>query len=197
MGKPIAIILDGQVLQNPVVQEPILNGKAQITGYRSLEEAHNIAILLRSGALPVPVQIIEYETQEEIIYIVNSKSMEPTLSIGTHLMVDKNYNRNELHRGDIIVFRYPHDPTRIFAKRLISFGGETVALRDNHLYINGQKVSENYLPVNINFANFGPALVPKGTYLVLNDNRNDYEDSRTYGPIPQENVIGKVIEILK
>ncbi|HHW42782.1 MAG TPA: protein translocase subunit SecD [Desulfotomaculum sp.] len=59
VGKHIAILLDGQVLQNPVVQEAIPNGKAQITGYQSLEEAHNIAILLRSGALPVKVEIAE------------------------------------------------------------------------------------------------------------------------------------------
>ncbi|MGB9802704.1 MAG: protein translocase subunit SecD [Desulfofundulus sp.] len=59
VGKPIAIILDGRVLQTPVVQEPIPNGKAQITGYQSLEEAHNIAILLRSGALPVKVEVAE------------------------------------------------------------------------------------------------------------------------------------------
>ncbi|MFZ5596688.1 MAG: protein translocase subunit SecD [Bacillota bacterium] len=57
--KPIEIILDGNVLQSPVVQEPILNGAAEITGYNSLEEAHNIAILLRSGALPVKVDVME------------------------------------------------------------------------------------------------------------------------------------------
>ncbi|WP_027357164.1 protein translocase subunit SecD [Desulfofundulus thermocisternus] len=59
VGKPIAIILDGEVLQSPVVQEHIPNGKAQITGYESLEEAHNIAVLLRSGALPVKVEVVE------------------------------------------------------------------------------------------------------------------------------------------
>ncbi|SHF34697.1 preprotein translocase subunit SecD [Desulfofundulus australicus DSM 11792] len=59
VGKPIAIILDGKVLQSPVVKEPIPNGKAQITGYESLEEAHNIAVLLRSGALPVKVEVVE------------------------------------------------------------------------------------------------------------------------------------------
>lgn len=59
VGKRIAIILDGNVLQTPVVQEPITNGQARITGYQSLEEAHNIAILLRSGALPLKVNIEE------------------------------------------------------------------------------------------------------------------------------------------
>ncbi|OPX86300.1 MAG: preprotein translocase subunit SecD [Pelotomaculum sp. PtaB.Bin104] len=62
VGKQIAILLDGRVLQAPVVEEPIPNGRAQITGYESLEEAHNIAILLRSGALPVKVEVMEKRT---------------------------------------------------------------------------------------------------------------------------------------
>ncbi|OAT85742.1 protein translocase subunit SecD [Desulfotomaculum copahuensis] len=59
VGKPIGIYLDGKLLQNPTVQEPIPNGRAQITGYQSLQEAHNIAVLLRSGALPVKVTVEE------------------------------------------------------------------------------------------------------------------------------------------
>jgi len=59
VGKPIGIYLDGKLLQNPIVQEPIPNGRAQITGYQSLQEAHNIAVLLRSGALPVKVTVEE------------------------------------------------------------------------------------------------------------------------------------------
>ncbi len=59
VGRQIAIVLDGKVLQNPVVQEPITNGKARITGYESLQEAHRIAVLLRSGALPLKVEVME------------------------------------------------------------------------------------------------------------------------------------------
>lgn len=59
VGKPIGIYLDDQLLQNPVVQEPITNGQARITGYENLEEAHTIAILLRSGALPVQLEVME------------------------------------------------------------------------------------------------------------------------------------------
>ncbi|AQS59017.1 protein translocase subunit SecD [Desulforamulus ferrireducens] len=62
VGKRIAIILDGQVLQNPVVNEPIPNGRARITGYSSLEEAHTIALLLNSGALPLQTEVIEKRT---------------------------------------------------------------------------------------------------------------------------------------
>ncbi|GAB6157339.1 protein translocase subunit SecD [Desulfotomaculum varum] len=62
VGKRIAIILDGKILQNPVVQEPITGGKARITGYNSLEEAHTIAVLLKSGALPLKTDVIEKRT---------------------------------------------------------------------------------------------------------------------------------------
>ena len=62
VGRPIGIYLDGQLVQNPVVSEPIPNGKAEITGYASLEEAHNVAVLLRSGALPLKVTVAEERT---------------------------------------------------------------------------------------------------------------------------------------
>ncbi|SFR15094.1 protein translocase subunit SecD [Desulfoscipio geothermicus] len=62
VGKTIGIYLDNKLLQNPVVREPITNGKAMITGYENLEEAHTIAVLLRSGALPVPLEVLEKRT---------------------------------------------------------------------------------------------------------------------------------------
>lgn len=62
VGKPIKILLDGQVVQAPTVREPIPNGKAQISPYESLEAAHNVAILLRSGALPVKLDVMEKRT---------------------------------------------------------------------------------------------------------------------------------------
>lgn len=62
VGRPIAIILDGKVLQTPVVNEPITGGRARITGYESLPEAHTIAVLLKSGALPLKTEVIEKRT---------------------------------------------------------------------------------------------------------------------------------------
>lgn len=62
VGKHLAIYLDGKLVQNPVVEEPITQGRARITGYSSLEEAHTVAILLRSGALPVKVKVLEKRT---------------------------------------------------------------------------------------------------------------------------------------
>ncbi len=62
VGRKIAIYLDGNMIQNPTVQEPILNGRARITGYASLEEAHKVAVLLQSGALPVKLEVMEKRT---------------------------------------------------------------------------------------------------------------------------------------
>jgi len=62
VGKKIAILLDGKVLQNPVVQEPITGGKARITGYKDLNDAHTVAVLLKSGALPLKTDVIEKRT---------------------------------------------------------------------------------------------------------------------------------------
>ena len=59
IGKPIAIVLDGEVLTNPVVQEAITGGRAQISGSRTMEEAEHLAILLRSGSLPVKIEVME------------------------------------------------------------------------------------------------------------------------------------------
>lgn len=127
-------------------------------------------------------------------FYIPSGSMEPTLQIGDRIIVSKlSYRLGEPHRGDIIVFKYPLDPNRDFVKRLIGLPGETVALRNSQLYINGQRVSENYLPAGLQFPDFGPERVSPGYYLVLGDNRNNSDDSRVWGPLPRQNVIGKAI----
>lgn len=127
-------------------------------------------------------------------FYIPSGSMEPTLQIGDRIIVSKlAYRFGEPRRGDIVVFKYPLDPSRDFVKRLIGLPGETVALRNNHLYINGRLVTEDYLPQDIHFADFGPVQVPPGYYLMLGDNRNNSDDSRVWGPLPRQNIVGKAI----
>ncbi|MDQ0287585.1 signal peptidase I [Desulfofundulus luciae] len=127
-------------------------------------------------------------------FYIPSGSMEPTLQVGDRIIVSKlAYRFGEPRRGDIVVFKYPLDPSRDFVKRLIGLPGETVALRNNHLYINGRLVAEDYLPQDIHFADFGPVQVPPGYYLMLGDNRNNSDDSRVWGFLPRQNIVGKAI----
>lgn len=127
-------------------------------------------------------------------FYIPSGSMEPTLRIGDRIIVSKiSYVFKEPQRGDVVVFRYPLDPSRDFVKRLVGLPGETVSLRNGRLYINGQPVPEDYLPGDMKFADFGPVRVPAGYYFVLGDNRNNSDDSRVWGPLPRQNIIGKAV----
>jgi len=129
-------------------------------------------------------------------FYIPSGSMIPTLLEGDRIIVSKiTYRFRAPQRGDIVVFKYPRDPSRDYVKRLIGLGGETVALKNNHLYINGELVPENYLPSGLRFSDYGPVRVPEGHYLMLGDNRNVSEDSRYWGPLPEKYVIGKALMI--
>ncbi|RJQ27146.1 MAG: signal peptidase I [Peptococcaceae bacterium] len=129
-------------------------------------------------------------------FFIPSASMVPNLQVRDRIIVSKvNYLLREPQRGDVIVFPFPKNPSRNFVKRLIAVGGETVALRDNHLYINGRVVPENYLPKGITFQDYGPVTVPEGNYFVLGDNRNNSEDSRYWNFLPADTVIGKAVVI--
>ena len=100
-------------------------------------------------------------------------------------------------RGDVIVFIYPEDRKRDFIKRLIALGGETVEIRDGDVYINGERVEDPLIKNTYyyNRGNYGragiPVKVPEGQYFVLGDNSASSHDSRFWGFVPEENVIGK------
>jgi len=154
--------------------------------YREILESLVIAILL---AVVIRLFILEP-------FYIPSGSMEPTLKEFDRIIVSKvNYHFQEPKRGDVVVFKYPLDPKRNFVKRLIAAGGETVAIRNSRLYINGQPVSEDYLPQGLRFADFGPKEVPEGSYFMLGDNRNNSDDSRVWGFLPKDLIVGKAILI--
>jgi len=128
-------------------------------------------------------------------FYIPSGSMEPTLQINDRIIVSKiSYRLHEPERGDIVVFKFPHDTKRDFVKRLIGKGGETVAIRDSKLYINDKLVPEKYLPPGLKInEDFGPVTVPEGHYLMMGDNRNNSNDSRKWGPLPKDLIIGKAV----
>lgn len=144
------------------------------------------------GALILTVFIITFIAQS---FVVQGTSMMPTLQNRQRLLVDKiTYRFREPNHGDIIVFRYPSDPKEEFIKRVIAVPGDTIAIIDGRLFVNGNLIDEEYI-VETTIVGFGPQYVPDGHYFVLGDNRNrslDSRDSRV-GFVPRENIVGRAI----
>jgi len=127
-------------------------------------------------------------------FFIPSPSMVPTLQIGDRIIVSKMaYYFHPPQRGDVMVFKYPVDPSKDYVKRLIAVGGEVIALKNSKLYINGYEVPENYLPPGLRFSDYGPVRVPQGKYFMLGDNRNNSSDSRFWSFLPENLIIGKAV----
>jgi signal peptidase I len=122
---------------------------------------------------------------------VESISMQPTLYAGNFVLVNKvAYKLGEPTRGDIIVFRYPPDPEQTpYIKRVIGLAGDEVKVEGGKVFVNGQELIEPYLIAPTNRG--GTWSVPENHLFVMGDNRNNSSDSRSWGTVPMENVIGK------
>jgi signal peptidase I len=129
-------------------------------------------------------------------FYIPSGSMEPTLMVNDRILVAKFLYRFEpVARGDVIVFRYPLNPSRDFVKRVMGLPGNRVQLKEGVVYVNGQRISEKGYTIKPDYGNYGPVTVPRADYFVLGDNRNNSEDSRFFGYVPRANIIGKAIFI--
>ncbi len=128
-------------------------------------------------------------------FSVEGSSMVPTLHNGERLLVDEiSYRFIQPSRGEIIVFRYPANPSARFIKRVIGLPKDTVVVREGKVFLNGEPLEEDYLGEPI-YGEFGPYVVPPGTVFVLGDNRNNSEDSRfpLVGYVPRSYVVGRAI----
>lgn len=99
-----------------------------------------------------------------------------------------------LHRGEVIVFPFPDDPTQNFVKRIIGLPGDTVTIHSGHVYIDGRPLPEPYLntPYGVTSGTYGPFHVPANSYFVMGDNRNNSDDSRfwIHKFVPKWTIIG-------
>lgn len=148
---------------------------------------------------------------------IPSGSMEPTLEIGDHILVNKFiygvkipftsirlFPLEKPKRGDVVVFIYPLDPSKDFIKRVVAVEGDTVQIINKKLYLNGAEVPDPHavykddtiFPAEVQKRdNFGPITVPKGCLFVLGDNRDRSLDSRFWGFVPIEDLRGKAFII--
>ena len=154
-------------------------------------------------------------------------SMEDTLLVGDFLFVNKFLYGAPIpftdartpairqpRRGDIMVFKYPKDPSRDFIKRVIGLPGDTIEIKDKTVYVNGEAQREPYVkfsssriqpkeyqnpviypPGAGNRDNYGPYVVPQGDYFMMGDNRDNPDDSRFWGPLDGHLIKGKALFI--
>lgn len=129
---------------------------------------------------------------------IPSGAMMPTLLSGDHILVDKTISGEEVRKGDLIVFRFPKDPNKSFLKRVIGLPGDTIEIRKKQLIINGEEIEENYIIHEDDKNdmddrdNFGPLTIPSKSLFVLGDNRDKSFDSRFFGVLSYDDLIGRV-----
>jgi len=126
---------------------------------------------------------------------VEGTSMAPLLSDQERIFINKFVYRFEpIHRDDVIVFWYPLDQSESFIKRVIGLPGDVIEIREGVLYINGQKVSEPYVPKRyFDDSSYGPVTIPLNQYFVMGDHRDSSNDSRIFGPVSRKYIYGKAV----
>jgi signal peptidase I len=149
-------------------------------------------------------------------FFIPSASMRDTLLEGDRVMVNKlAFRFGEPGHGDVIVFDSPLEeltdgenilgailrnigeslglstPDTALIKRVIALEGDTIEIRDNAVFIDGTSIDESYLTRRVRMPDFGPLQIPPDHVFVMGDNRNQSEDSRRFGPIPESSIIGR------
>lgn len=132
-------------------------------------------------------------------FIVSGASMDTTFASGQYLIVDQlTYHFEAPKRGDVIVFRYPKDPSKFFIKRIIGIPGDTVSIAGSVVTVSnkndakGTVLKEPYILSMAPNATLTETLEP-GKYFVMGDNRDASSDSRMWGVVPRENIVGRAL----
>ncbi len=126
---------------------------------------------------------------------VEGTSMMPVLDDQERIFINKYVYRWEpIERGDVVVFRYPRDPSKSYIKRVIGVAGDRVEISDGRVYVNGQRLAEPYVPGEFrDERSYEPTVVPPHSYFVLGDHRNRSSDSREFGPVAENYIYGKAV----
>jgi signal peptidase I len=194
--------------------------RAEKSALREYVEAFFVALML---ALVLRTFVLQ-------AYKIPSGSMEPTLLVGDHIIVNKleyglripdsffgiapfaaeipwghyAFKLEAVHRGDVVVFVFPPDPTKDFIKRVIGIPGDTVEIKDGMLYLNGARAKDPHAHFELSpderqvvsqRDNFGPLKIPEGHYFMMGDNRDRSYDSRFWGLVDRNEIEGRAMFI--
>lgn len=129
-------------------------------------------------------------------YAIEGESMSPTFHNGNRVILNGAYRFQSTHRGDVIVFDPPVESTEPYIKRVIGLPGEHVVIENGEVTINGEPLHESYLhgiSTTCFHASYCDVVVPPGTVFVMGDNRPNSSDSRIFGPVDEDAIIGSVL----
>lgn len=132
-------------------------------------------------------------------FLVSGSSMVPEFSNGNYLLIDEvTYRFRQPERGEVLVFKYPNNPSTYFIKRIVGLPGEEVEIRDNKVIIfnsrnpDGFVLKEPYLAKSVSTSGSEKVRLKSDEYLMLGDNRSYSFDSRNWGPLKASNIVGLV-----
>jgi signal peptidase I len=147
-----------------------------------------LRIVLEPLAIAIGLALLLRSTVQ--LYAIPSGSMLPTLNPGDTVVVTP-YFAGEPQRGDVIVFRSPGDPNAMLIKRVVGIPGDLVHSRLGRVRIGGHTLAEPYLRSPAEAGEIAAQIVPSGHFFVLGDNRTDSLDSRHWGCVPRELIVGR------
>lgn len=174
------------------------NGTPDENNLQMKERDKNPILEIIKFALLALVIVVPIRAYIASPFLVNGGSMSPTFETGDYLIVDRlSYNFENPSRGDIIIFRYPKDPSQFFIKRVIGLPGETLQIQNGIVTIDGEKaagaisLTEPY----VEFQKYDNLKTSLGDdeYFVLGDNRSASSDSRLWGTLPENLIEGRVL----
>lgn len=132
-------------------------------------------------------------------FLVSGASMEPNFTTGNYLLIDEvTYRLRAPERGEVVVFKYPNDPSVYYIKRIIGLPGEHVVVKNGEVKIintehpDGMTMDETYLDTSLRTLGNIDYTLDSNDYFVMGDNRGFSYDSRSWGPLPKDNIIGIV-----
>jgi len=160
------------------------------------EKRENFFTELLKFALVAVVIVVPVRLFVAQPFIVSGASMVPTFQNGQYLIIDElTYHFASPKRGDVIVFRYPKDPSQFFIKRIIGLPGETVTIRNSGVSItktDGSTVAVDDSYVENRGNGNDTVTLPAEQYFVMGDNRPESSDSRVWGALPRTQIVGRV-----
>ena len=160
---------------------------------KSIANIWDIAkVVLVSAAIIIPIRTFIFQP-----FFVRGASMEPSFYNGDYLLIDElSYRLHEPQRGDVVVFRPPLNPDQFYIKRIIGLPGEK-AVFDNgkvSVFSEGKEMVLNEPYISKDLVSGSKEIIAgPGEYVVFGDNRGHSSDSRVFGPVPRQNVVGRVL----